>query len=57
MADNSILGDKANVEVTDLALQLGWAPPNPKTPFDVLPLIIQANSSSPIIIREIPKED
>ena len=57
MPDNSILGDKVNTEITEIALKLGWQPPEPKTPFDLLPLIIQASSASPILIREIPEKD
>lgn len=56
MPDGSTLGDKANVEITEFALSTGWTPPEPQTPFDLLPLMIQADTRSPILIRDIPSE-
>jgi nitric-oxide synthase len=44
--DGSILGDPSQVEVTDRALALGW-PGGKRTPFDVLPLIIQVEDRPP----------
>lgn len=38
---SGILGDPANAELTDLALDAGWKPRS-KGPFDVLPLLIQS---------------
>uniref|UniRef100_A0A3P8VBK3 Nitric oxide synthase n=1 Tax=Cynoglossus semilaevis TaxID=244447 RepID=A0A3P8VBK3_CYNSE len=51
--DGGILGDPANVEFTEICLQLGWKPP--KTRFDVLPLLLQANGNDPELF-EIPED-
>jgi nitric-oxide synthase len=53
-ADGSVLGDPANVELTDVALSLGWQPPEPRTAFDLLPVIVQAAGERPAW-REIPR--
>lgn len=39
-----------------MAIKLGWIPPNPRSAFDSLPLILQANNQSPIYVRDVPKE-
>ncbi|XP_070623244.1 nitric oxide synthase 3 isoform X1 [Erythrolamprus reginae] len=43
--DGSILGDPANVEITELCIQYGWHPPYGR--FDVLPLLLQAPDEDP----------
>ncbi|RKO97432.1 hypothetical protein CXG81DRAFT_15924, partial [Caulochytrium protostelioides] len=40
-ADGSILGDPYGVIFTQQAMEMGWTPPNPRGPFDILPLIVQ----------------
>ena len=52
--DGTILGDPANVELTEQALKLGWSKES-KTRFDVLPLIIQVGEGQPKWF-EIPPE-
>jgi len=52
--DGSILGDPANLELTDQAFKLGWSKES-KTRFDVLPLIIQVGEGEPKWF-EIPPE-
>lgn len=37
---SKIQGDPANLAFTDLAIRLGWRPPHPATPFDILPVVI-----------------
>lgn len=49
------MGDPANYDLTEAAIKLGWTPPEPKSYFDVLPLIIQADNKSPILMKDIPK--
>jgi nitric-oxide synthase len=44
--DGSVLGDPATADFTDYALASGW-PGGPGTPFDVLPLVIQAPGRRP----------
>ncbi|MCZ7644659.1 MAG: nitric oxide synthase oxygenase [Planctomycetota bacterium] len=54
-ADGRVLGDPANVELTEVARALGWEPPARRTPFDLLPLIVQAENDAPRW-RAIPPE-
>ncbi|XP_015277399.1 PREDICTED: nitric oxide synthase, inducible [Gekko japonicus] len=53
MTDGSIVGDPANVEFTQLCIQLGWKAKYGR--FDVLPLILQANGQDPELF-ELPPE-
>ncbi|XP_060115369.1 nitric oxide synthase, inducible [Heteronotia binoei] len=53
MTDGSVVGDPANVEFTQLCIQLGWKPKYGR--FDVLPLILQANGQDPELF-ELPPE-
>ncbi|XP_027696785.1 nitric oxide synthase, endothelial isoform X2 [Vombatus ursinus] len=43
--DGSVLGDPANVEITELCIQHGWTPGDGR--FDVLPLLLQAPDEPP----------
>jgi nitric-oxide synthase len=54
-ADGTVLGDPANVELTEVAMALGWRPPAPRSRFDLLPVIAQAVGERPVW-REIPRE-
>nr|ACU98970.1 neuronal nitric oxide synthase [Sciaenops ocellatus] len=51
--DGQIMGDPANVEFTEICMQLGWKAP--KGRFDVLPLLLQANGNGPELF-EIPED-
>lgn len=51
--DDTVVGDPANVELTELCVQLGWKPKGGR--FDVLPLLLQANGDDPKLF-EIPAE-
>uniref|UniRef100_A0A672RH02 Nitric oxide synthase n=1 Tax=Sinocyclocheilus grahami TaxID=75366 RepID=A0A672RH02_SINGR len=51
--DGSILGDPASVELTEICIQQGWKAP--KSRFDVLPLLLQANGNDPELF-EIPDD-
>jgi len=53
--DGSVLGDPDHVPVTKVALGLGWNP-QPRTRFDVLPLIIQVGLKNKPKLFELPKE-
>lgn len=46
-ADNSILGDPANLDLTKAIMKLGWQPPEPRTPYDILPLVIELPGMEP----------
>jgi nitric oxide synthase oxygenase domain/subunit/flavodoxin len=45
--DQTILGDPANVEFTELCMELGWEPPKERTQFDVLPIVVHAPNEPP----------
>lgn len=45
--DGSILGDPANLDVTKVIVKLGWQPPQPRTPYDILPLVIEVPGMEP----------
>ncbi|MEY2882782.1 MAG: hypothetical protein RL490_506 [Pseudomonadota bacterium] len=39
--DGTLLGDRQNVEATRIALAMGWEPPEPRSPFDLLPWFLR----------------
>lgn len=45
--DGSILGDPASVELTKIALKLGWQPKGEKSRFDPLPLVLEIDGRPP----------
>uniref|UniRef100_A0A8C3J6C4 Nitric oxide synthase n=1 Tax=Calidris pygmaea TaxID=425635 RepID=A0A8C3J6C4_9CHAR len=51
--DGTVLGDPANVELTEICIQQGWKAPHGR--FDILPLLLQANGNDPELF-EIPPE-
>lgn len=54
-SDQSTLGDPMNIELTKLAISLGWRPPAEPGPFDLLPVIIQAGEN--IRYYELPRQE
>jgi nitric-oxide synthase len=52
--DGSIIGDAGNAEFTAVCLKLGWEG-GPRTPFDLLPLVIQIQGREPRLF-DIPPE-
>lgn len=53
--DGSILGDPANVDLTERIIEFGWMPPIDKSRWDFLPLITMAENDSPYMM-ELPAE-
>ncbi|NXN99780.1 NOS2 protein, partial [Rhinopomastus cyanomelas] len=53
LPDGSVVGDPANLEFTQVCIELGWKPRYGR--FDVLPLVLQANGQDPEIF-ELPPE-
>ncbi|KAB8262117.1 nitric oxide synthase [Aspergillus pseudonomiae] len=45
--DGSILGDPSNVELTEDIIELGWAPPEPRSHWDLLPIVAMADNDAP----------
>ncbi|MEP0857881.1 nitric oxide synthase oxygenase [Trichocoleus sp. DQ-U1] len=54
--DGSVMGDRANFELTKAIMKLGWQPPEPRTPYDILPLVIEAAGTEPKLY-EFNKDD
>lgn len=44
--DGTILGDRANIELTQTAQKLGWIPPETPSAFDLLPVIVRSDSGT-----------
>lgn len=45
--DGNILGDPANLDLTNAIIKFGWKPPEPRTAYDILPLVIEVPGQSP----------
>lgn len=54
--DGSVMGDRANFELTNAIMKLGWQPPEPRTPYDILPLVIEVPGMEPKLY-EFNKDD
>ncbi len=54
-ADGSVLGDPAQVPMTEAALALGWRPPPAPGRFDLLPWVIETAYEDPTLVR-VPRE-
>ncbi|MCA9698985.1 MAG: nitric oxide synthase oxygenase, partial [Myxococcales bacterium] len=46
-SDGSVTGDPANLHLTERIMALGWTPPEPRTPFDVLPVVLELPEQPP----------
>ncbi|RAH53320.1 hypothetical protein BO85DRAFT_463026 [Aspergillus piperis CBS 112811] len=55
LEDGSIVGDPSNVKLTQDIIDLGWAPPRPKTPWDLLPIVAMAENDAPALV-EVPDD-
>ncbi|CAH1801570.1 unnamed protein product [Owenia fusiformis] len=51
--NGGVIGDSANVAITEVCIKLGWKPGNGM--FDVLPLVLSANGQDPEMF-DIPKD-
>lgn len=56
MPDGSVLGDRANLDLTAAIQRLGWTPPAEPTDFDVLPLVIDVPGHEPKLYRFAPED-
>ncbi|WP_374198120.1 nitric oxide synthase oxygenase [Micromonospora sp. PLK6-60] len=54
-ADGSVLGDPAQVAMTEAALRLGWRPPPVLGRFDLLPWVIETAAEDPTVVP-VPRE-
>ncbi|PSF32275.1 nitric-oxide synthase [Aphanothece hegewaldii CCALA 016] len=46
-ADGSVMGDPANLALTDAIVKFGWQPPEPRTAYDILPVVIEVPGQEP----------
>jgi len=49
--NGSVLGDPLHVMFTDVLCALGWTPSAMKTPFDLLPLVVQIGTAPPMLFE------
>ena len=55
--DGSVLGDPANTELTEYLMERNyWDPPENKTAFDVLPLVVKSPGSDVPFVYQLPSE-
>jgi len=54
--DGSVIGDRANVALTEAIRRLGWRPPAVVSDFDVLPLVVDVPDQPPQVF-DLPAED
>ncbi len=55
LSDGKIMGDPANLALTEAIMKLGWTPSHPRTPWDILPLVIEVPGMQPSLY-ELPKD-
>jgi nitric-oxide synthase, bacterial len=53
--DGGVLGDRRNLELTDLAITRGWQPPRTRGPFDVLPVLVE-NADAETGLVDLPPD-
>lgn len=45
--DGSVLGDPANLALTNAIIKFGWHPPEPRSAYDILPVVIEVPGQEP----------
>lgn len=55
LEDGSVIGDKANLELTEAIIGNGWIPPSPRGHFDILPIVLET-SGNEIRMFDVPAE-
>ena len=55
MPNGSVIGDRANLALTSAIMDIGWIPPQPRSCFDLLPIVIETPAHE-IHMFEMPKE-
>jgi sulfite reductase alpha subunit-like flavoprotein/hemoglobin-like flavoprotein len=57
MPDGSVLGDPANLALTNAMIKkMGWKPPEPRSAYDILPLVIEVPGQKPKMFHWQPEE-
>lgn len=54
--DGSVLGDPANLALTNAIIKFGWQPPKPRSAYDILPLVIEVPGQEPKMYHWQPEE-
>lgn len=54
--DGSVMGDPANLALTSAIIKFGWQPPEPRSPYDILPLVIEVPGQEPKMYHWQPEE-
>lgn len=54
--DGSILGDPANLPLTNAMIKFGWQPPEQPSAYDILPLVIEVPGQEPKMYHWQPEE-
>ncbi|MBD1847867.1 nitric oxide synthase oxygenase [Cyanobacteria bacterium FACHB-63] len=54
--DGSVLGDPANLALTNAIIKFGWQPPEPRSAYDILPLVIEIPGQEPKMYHWQPEE-
>jgi sulfite reductase alpha subunit-like flavoprotein/hemoglobin-like flavoprotein len=54
--DGSILGDPANLDLTNAIIKFGWQPPETPTGYDILPVVIEVPGQAPKMYHWKPEE-
>lgn len=55
LEDGSVIGDKANLELTEAIIGNGWMPPEPRGHFDILPIVLETPDNE-IRMFDVPAE-
>ena len=56
MPDGSVMGDPANLTLTSAIIKFGWQPPEPRSAYDILPLVIELPGQEPKMYHWQPEE-
>lgn len=56
MPDGSVMGDPANLALTNAIIKFGWQPPKPRGAYDILPLMIELPGQEPKMYHWQPEE-
>ena len=54
--DGSVMGDPANLALTNAIIKFGWQPPEPRTAYDILPVVIELPGQEPKMYHWQPEE-
>ena len=56
MPDGSVMGDPANLTLTNAIIKFGWQPPELRSAYDILPLVIEVPGQDPKMYYWQPEE-